>query len=91
MFSMSDKFGYLKLVEIKHMRDTNMPLISLDTLLGTISAQAQEIDELKIRIAELEAMLENQSEEALAGELAALIFNHPEDLENVIIASTDFH
>ncbi len=68
-----------------------MPLMSLDTLLGTISAQAQEIDELKMQIAELEALLQYQNEQALARELAALIFEHPENLENVIIASTGCH
>jgi hypothetical protein len=68
-----------------------MPMIALDTLLRTITQQNQEIDELKSRIAELESLLSIQTEEALAGELAALIFEHPEDLENVIIASTDYH
>jgi hypothetical protein len=68
-----------------------MPMISLDTLLRTLAQQNQEIDELKIRIAELESLLSIQTEEALAGDLASLIFEHPEDLENVIIASTDYH
>lgn len=68
-----------------------MPMKSTDTLLRTIADQNHEIDELKFRIAELESLLSIQAEVALAGELAALIFDHPDELENAIIASTHCH
>jgi hypothetical protein len=67
-----------------------MPMMPVKSLLQTIADQADKISQLKFQIAELEAMLEFQSEAARAGELVALIFEHPDELDNVIIASTAY-
>jgi hypothetical protein len=68
-----------------------VPIMTMKSLMQTISDQADEISQLKSKIEDLEAMLEFQVEAERAGELAALIFEHPEELDNVIIASTDYH
>lgn len=68
-----------------------MSIMTIKSLMETITDQADEISQLKSRIAELEATLEFQIEAERASELAALIFEHPEELDNVIIASTDYH
>jgi hypothetical protein len=68
-----------------------MPIIPVEALLRTISEQRTQIDELMLRIADLEFLLEMQNEEALAAQLAELLMEHSEKGDYAIIASTDFH
>lgn len=68
-----------------------MPIIPVDALLRTIAEQRSQIDELMLRIAELEFLLEMQHEETLVAQLAEMVMDHPEKGDYAIIASIDFH
>lgn len=63
----------------------------LKTLMTTIEEKSAEIEELRQQVAELEFMLASQQEEVLAGQLAELLFEHPETNETGVIASIRFH
>lgn len=68
-----------------------MPMIPVEAIFRTIAEQDAQIKELKQQIIQLKCLLEEKNQQNLVQELAGLVNDYPEKLQNPLIVSTEIH
>lgn len=66
-------------------------MIPVEAIFRTIAEQDAQIKELKQQIIQLKCLLEEKNQQNLVQELAGLVNDYPEKLQNPLIVSTEIH